>query len=155
MKMKFALALALSHDADLLIMDEPTSGLDPVFGRELLERLSGLIQDERKSVLFSTHITSDLERIADFITFIDQGRIVFSSAKDEILEQWGVVKGPKELLNEENKASFKGFREREFGFEALCSNVSEAKRRFGQKVVVEKASLDDIMFYMTRRGKDA
>jgi ABC-2 type transport system ATP-binding protein len=155
MKMKFALALALSHRADFIILDEPTSGLDPVFRRELLGRLSELIQDEGKSVLFSTHITSDLERIADFITFIDQGRIVFSSAKDEILGHWGVVKGPNELLSEDNKGFFKGFREREFGFEALCSNLSEARRRFGQKAVIEKASLEDIMFYMTRRGKDA
>lgn len=70
MKMKFALALALSHRADLLILDEPTAGLDPVFRRELLSKLSAFIQDEGKTVLFSTHITSDLERIADFITFI-------------------------------------------------------------------------------------
>ncbi len=155
MKMKFALALALSHQADFIILDEPTSGLDPVFRRDLLGRLSELIQDEGKSVLFSTHITSDLERIADFITFIDQGRIVFSSPKDEILEQWGVVKGPNELLSQDNKDFFRGFRKREFGFEALCSSVSEAKRRFGQRVVIEKASLEDIMFYVTRRGKDA
>ncbi len=100
-KMKFALALALSHHADFIIMDEPTSGLDPVFRRELLEKLAELLQDERKSILFSTHITSDLERIADYITFLNQGEIVFSSSKDEILESWGIVRGGRELLNEE------------------------------------------------------
>jgi len=78
MKMKFSLALALCHDADLLVLDEPTSGLDPVFRRELLERLSGVIQDEGKAVLFSTHITSDLERTADYITLIHDGAVVFS-----------------------------------------------------------------------------
>ena len=76
--MKFSLAVALSHNADFIILDEPTSGLDPVFRRELLEVFSELIQDERKSILFSTHITSDLERIADYITFINDGIIVFS-----------------------------------------------------------------------------
>jgi ABC-2 type transport system ATP-binding protein len=82
-KMKFQLALALCHDADLLILDEPTSGLDPVFRRELLERLSDVIQDERKSVLFSTHITSDLESTADIITFINAGRSSFLFPRTE------------------------------------------------------------------------
>lgn len=154
MKMKFALALALSHDADFIILDEPTSGLDPIFRRQLLGKLSALIQDERKSVLFSTHITSDLERIADYITFIHNGEIVFSSPKDEIQENWGLVKGPNDLLNEENAKYFRGSRRHEFGFEALSSDVLEAKRLFGQRVVIEKASLEDIMFFITRRGKD-
>jgi ABC-2 type transport system ATP-binding protein len=155
MKMKFALALALSHDADFIILDEPTSGLDPVFRRQLLGKLSELIQDERKSVLFSTHITSDLERIADYITFVHNGEIIFSSAKDEILENWGLVKGPNDLLNEDNVKYFRGYRRREFGFEALSSDILDAKRRFGQRVIIEKASLEDIIFFITRRGKDA
>ena len=91
MKMKFALALALSHEADLILMDEPTAGLDPVFRFELLDRLSALIQDEKKTVLFSTHITSDLERIADFITFINDGHIIFSTDKDDILDNWNLL----------------------------------------------------------------
>jgi ABC-2 type transport system ATP-binding protein len=150
MKMKFALAVALSHHADFIILDEPTSGLDPVFRRELLARLSALIQDEKKSVLFSTHITSDLERIADYITFIHNGRIVFSAAKDEVLEKWAVVKAGNELLNDDNRKFFRGTRKREFGFEALTSNAAEARRRFAGKAVIEKASLEDIMYYMTR-----
>ena len=93
MLMKYALAIALSHHADLIIMDEPTSGLDPVFRRELLDILSGLIQDEKKSILFSTHVTSDLERIADYITFIHKGEMIFSRPKDEIFEEYGIVKG--------------------------------------------------------------
>jgi ABC-2 type transport system ATP-binding protein len=152
MKMKFALAVALSHHADFIILDEPTSGLDPVFRRELLGRLSALIQDEKKSVLFSTHITSDLERIADYITFINNGEIVFSAAKDEVLEKWAVVKGGHELLNDDTRKFFKGIRKREFGFEALTSEAAEARRRFAKNAVIEKASLEDIMFYITRGG---
>jgi len=155
MKMKFALAVALSHHADFIILDEPTSGLDPVFRRELLARLSALIQDEKKSVLFSTHITSDLERIADYITFIHDGRIVFSKAKDEVLEKWAVVKGGNDLLNEDSRTFFKGIRKREFGFEALTADAAEARRRFAGKAVIEKASLEDIMYFMTRGGNHA
>jgi ABC-2 type transport system ATP-binding protein len=150
MKMKFALALALSHQADLLILDEPTSGLDPVFRRELLARLSAFIQDEGKSVLFSTHITSDLERIADFITFINQGGIVFSAPKDEILEKWAVVKGGSELLTEENRKLFRGVRRREFSVQGLTDDAPQARRHLGKDAVIEKASLEDIMFYLTK-----
>jgi len=150
MKMKFALALALSHQADLLILDEPTSGLDPVFRRELLAKLSAFIQDEGKSVLFSTHITSDLERIADFITFINQGGIVFSAPKDEILEKWAVVKGGSELLAEENRRLFRAVRRREFSVQGLTDDGALARRHLGKVAVIEKASLEDIMFYLTR-----
>lgn len=154
-KMKFSLAVALSHNADLIILDEPTSGLDPVFRRELLEIFSEIIQDERKSILFSTHITSDLERIADYITFINDGSIVFSQSKDLLIENWRVVKGGKELLSKENRSLFCGIREREFGFEALTSNIKETERRFKREIVTEKASLEDIMFFITKGGNNA
>lgn len=150
MKMKFSLALALSHGADLIIMDEPTSGLDPVFRRELLKLLSGFIQDEGKSVLFSTHITSDLEKIADYVTFIRKGEIVFSSAKDEIMENWAIVKGGNELLDDESRLLFRGVRRSEFGFEALTSDVGKARRHFHTEVLIEKASLEDIMFFVQK-----
>lgn len=146
MRMKFALAVALSHHADLIIMDEPTSGLDPVFRREFLEILSDLIQDEEKSVLFSTHITTDLERIADYITFIHKGEIVFSTSKEEVLENWGIVKAGKDLLQEENKSFLRGFRKSEFGFEGLTDNIDRAARHFGDGAVIDRASLEDIMF---------
>ena len=147
MNMKYALAIALSHHAELIIMDEPTSGLDPVFRRELLDILSGIIQDEKKSILFSTHVTSDLEKIADYITFINKGERVFSSPKDEVFENYGVIKGGKELLTEENSKFFSGVRESKYGFEALTSNISEARRNFKVGAVVEKATLEDIMFF--------
>ena len=156
MKMKFALALALSHNADFIIMDEPTSGLDPVFRRELLERLSVLIQDEGKSVLFSTHITSDLERTADFITFIRDGEILFSTTKDEIQENWAVVKGAKELLNEETRSLFEGVvRESAFGFKALTADRKTAERRLARLgAVFEKATFDEIVLFLSRSGRD-
>jgi ABC-2 type transport system ATP-binding protein len=155
MKMKFQIALALSHDADLLLMDEPTSGLDPVFRRELLERLSGLMQNEQKAVLFSTHITSDLERTADYITFINDGEIVFSLPKDVIKEKWGIVKGARELLPGKNRGMFKGVREMDFGFEALTDDIPSARREFDSGVVIERASIEDVMIFMDKGGDRA
>jgi ABC-2 type transport system ATP-binding protein len=152
---KFALALALSHGAELLILDEPTAGLDPVFRSELLRRLSGLLQDERVSILFSTHITSDLEKVADFVTFLRAGRLVFSRPKDEIRDTWGVVRGGRELLDAGTRAFFSGIREREHGFEGLTSSVQDARRRFGDRAIVERASLDDIMVLMGKEGNHA
>jgi ABC-2 type transport system ATP-binding protein len=151
MNTKFALALALSHDADLLLMDEPTSGLDPVFRRELMERLSEIIQDEQKAVLFSTHITSDLERTADYITYIQGGEIIFSSTKDKVREDWAIVKGENELLTDEIRPLFKGIRKSQYGFKALTSDIEKVRRQLrGQNLIVEKASLDEIMFFLSK-----
>lgn len=152
MKMKFALALALAHRPELVILDEPTAGLDPVFRRELLDILSGLLQDERIAVLFSTHITSDLERIADYITFLNQGRVVFTSPRDEVFGTWGVVKGGRDLLDAATRSFFTGFRVRECGFEALTSRIPAVRERFGDRVVIEQATLEDIMV-LTGKGE--
>ncbi len=154
-KTKFALALALSHGAELVVLDEPTTGLDPVVRRELLDILAGLLEDERVSILFSSHITSDLERTADFVTFLRDGRVVFSSAKDEVIGSWGVVKGGREMLDDEARGFFEGVRVREHGFEGLTSRIDEAHRRFGDRVVIDRASLDDIMVLMGREGRHA
>ena len=147
MVMKAAIAIALSHHADLIIMDEPTSGLDPVFRRELLDLLYELLQSEKKSILFSTHITSDLEKIADYITFILDGHIIFSSQKDDVFESYAIVKGGNDLLNEETKGYFKGIRKSEYGFEALTDNIGRTQKKMGSTIVVEKASLEDIMYF--------
>jgi ABC-2 type transport system ATP-binding protein len=154
-KTKFALALALSHGAELLLLDEPTAGLDPVFRRELLDRLAGLLHDERVSVLFSSHITSDLERIADYVTLVRAGRVVFSRSKDEIRDNWGVVRGGKELLDAGARAFFDGVRVREHGFEGLTSRIQEARRKFDGQALVERASLDDIMVLMGKEENHA
>jgi ABC-2 type transport system ATP-binding protein len=154
-KTKFALALALSHGAEFLLLDEPTSGLDPTFRRELLRLLSDLLQDSRVSVLFSTHITADLERTADFITFIKNGRIVFSRTKDDVLGSFGVVKGGRDVLDRAGSELFEGVRVHEFGFEALTSRIDDARRRFGDGVLVEPATLDDVMVLMERKADHA
>jgi len=155
MRMKFALALALSHHAELLIMDEPTTGLDPVFRRELLEHLQELLQDERKSVLFSTQITSDLERIADYVTYIHGGQVVFSGSREEIRENWALVKGGGELLAGNHRSLFIAVREGARGVTALTANAREAQRRFRDGVVIEKASLEDIMVLLAEARKGA
>lgn len=150
MKMKFSLAIALSHNADLIIMDEPTSGLDPVFRREILDILYNVIQDERKSIFFSTHITTDLEKIADYITFINNGKIVFSKSKDEILESYGIIKGGSNLLDKDIRKEFIGLRETKVGFEGLVENPQKLKRLFGNEAIIERPTLEDIMVYSVR-----
>ena len=152
MKMKFAMALALSHEADLIIMDEPTAGLDPVFRRELLEMLGDIILNEEKSVLFSTHITSDLDRIADFVIFIDNGDILCSLWKDEMQEKWGIVKSREVFVTEENRGLFRGWRRHPYGFEALTSDVPELRQHLSPDVVIERPTLEDLMFFMHKGG---
>jgi len=152
MKMKFSLAIALSHNAELLIMDEPTSGLDPLVRSELLDIMTETIQDENKAVFFSTHITSDLEKTADFITMIDQGEIVFSMPKDDLINNYGLVKGGLGLLDSESKQSFIGLKENQFGFEGLVKDKNIIKRSYGDKILIEKPTLEDIMLYHARRS---
>ena len=150
MKMKFSLSLGLSHNAELIIMDEPTSGLDPVFRSELLDILYNIIQDEKVGIFFSTHITTDLEKIADYITFINKGKLVFSESKDRILESYGLVKGRKELLDSDTRRGFVSVKETDLGFEALTKDISNARKIFKDNVIIEKASLEDIMIYTVR-----
>lgn len=152
MKMKFSLAIALSHHAELLIMDEPTSGLDPLVRSELLEILQSLMQDENKSVFFSTHITSDLEKIADYITLINNGEIVLSKTKDELIEDYCIVKGPKDRLVANIEEHLIGLKVNEFGFEALSKEKSEIRKIFGDSVLLEKPTIEDIMVFSTRRS---
>ncbi len=150
MKMKFSLAMALAHDADLILMDEPTAGLDPVFRQELLVKLSSIIQDERKAILFSTHITSDLEKVADHVTFIHQGAVVFSAAKDDILERWGLVKAGGRDIAPSEIPGLRGHRSGAFGLEALSSEMEAARRKLGQRAVYDKATLEDIMYFISK-----
>jgi ABC-2 type transport system ATP-binding protein len=142
-KMKFALALALSHRAELLLLDEPTGGLDPVFRDRLLDRLSDVIGGGRSSVLFSTQLITDLERIADFIVIIREGRVMFSGPKDDILDRWAVVRGGLELATELAAACPRGMATTRQGVEALLEDIDAARRRFGGKALVEQATLED------------
>lgn len=150
MKAKFSLAMALSHNAELIILDEPTSGLDPVFRRELLDIFAELIQDETRSILFSTHITSDLDRTADHITFINNGSLVFCMEKDEVFAAYGMIKGSPELLDVETRKLFIGLRNTPYGFEGLTADVDQVRSLFDGRALVEKASLEDIMLYTVK-----
>ncbi len=150
MKMKFSLAVALSHHAELLIMDEPTSGLDPVARNELLEILTGLIQDENKGILLSSHITSDLDKIADYITLINDGKILLSCSKEELLDRHAVVKGGRDLLDGDVRKLFIGIKENQFGFEGLTADRRQAQRLLTDDVLMEKPTLEDIMLYYTK-----
>lgn len=154
MKMKFSLALALSHDADFIIMDEPTSGLDPIARRELLDILYEIIQDEKKSIFFSTHITTDLEKIADYICFIDKGEIVFTKSIDDVFDDYKMIKGDKDLLSYRDKNNFIGFRETNIGFEALVEKDLIGEFR-SQAIIIEKPSLEDIMYYHIKGDRNA
>jgi ABC-2 type transport system ATP-binding protein len=154
MKMKFSLAIALAHQADLLIMDEPTSGLDPVFRQEFLDLMLSFV-DEEKGVLFSSHITSDLDKIADYVTFINQGRIVFSYSRETVLEKYGLVKGEKKNLPDELRQQLIGLREGNFGFEALTDDAQALRKKFGGEmgVSIERPSLEQIMLFLVKGEK--
>lgn len=152
MKIKFSFVVALSHGAELLIMDEPTSGLDPVIRDEILQLLSQIIQDEEKAVFFSTHITSDLDKIADYITFINDGKLIFSEEKDIIFDEYAIVKGKNELLNNnELKNMLIGLKENAYGFEGLTKNKYEVIKKFSNNILIEKPNLEDILLYHTGR----
>ena len=151
MRTKGALALALAHRAELLVLDEPTAGLDPVFRRALLERLAAYVSDGRASVLISTHITSDLERLADFVTHVRAGRVMLSATRDELAERWAIVRGGPALLEGEARALLSGWERTPHGVTGLTFDAPALRRRLvGHDVVVERATLEDIMFYTER-----
>ncbi len=145
MKMKLAIAVALSHSARLLLLDEATSGLDPIVRDEILDILLEFIQDESCGVLFSSHITGDLEKIADYVTFIHQGKILLSEPKDLLLEKYGVIRCTKEELAALDKSAVVGVRRHQFGVEALVE-----KKKISGVYTIDKASIEDIMLFIAR-----
>ncbi len=153
MAMKSSIALALSHHAEFIVMDEPTSGLDPVVRREMLDFLRNLMEDEKKSILFSSHITTDIEQVADYITFMHKGKVVFSKTKDAVREQYALVKGGNELINEATKQHFVAVRTGAYGFEGLTDDVSQTKKILSNSAIYEKATLEDIMFFNNIKTK--
>lgn len=147
MRVKYALALALSHHAELLILDEPTSGLDPVSRDDLLDLFQELIQDGDKSILFSTHITSDLDRCADYITYIKNGNILFSEERDTFLNRYQIISGKQDQLNPNLEKDLVGLRKHHFGFEAMIpSNVEIDLSTFE----LSKPNLETIMIHLER-----
>ncbi len=149
MKMKFAIALALSHKAEFLILDEPASGLDPVMRRSILDVLQEVIQDENVGILISSHIISDLEKIADYITYIQRGKIILSKATNDLMEEYKIIKGDKSLLSKFDKKAIYGLRETSYGFEGIIKDV-HIDRYVKQKLVIERPSLEEIMIAMNK-----
>lgn len=145
--MKASLAVALSHDAELIIMDEPTSGLDPIFRRELLGILHELLQDGEKTIFFSTHITTDLDSIADYITLIHDGQHVFTKDLEEIRDEFAIVKGDKEVIDRDTEKEFISLEVSRYGFQALTANKQRVQNIFGDYVMLEEPTLEEIMFY--------
>ena len=150
MKMKLMLTVAMSHDAKLLILDEPTSGLDPVARSELLDILRQYIGDGNKSVLFSTHITTDLERVADYITLIDQGRIIYTGAKDELMEFYYIIKGEQDFLTDAIKSKTIGITLTSSGFSGMIKS-SEA-RDLPDEIVKVRPVIDEMLVYISKGG---
>ena len=144
MKMKFAISVALSHHSKLLVLDEATSGLDPVMRDEILELLLDFIQDEDHSILVSSHITSDLEKIADYIVFIHEGKIVFFKQKDELLEKYGIVKCGAALFDEMEKEQIIAYRKMDYEWQILVDDRQAVQRKYPKALVVP-ATIDEIM----------
>lgn len=146
MKVKLAFAVALSHEAELLILDEATSGLDPIIRDDILDILIDFVRDESHSVLFSTHITSDLEKVADYITFIHNGKLVFSYPKDELIGNYGVAVCDTAVFENMDKSEIIAFRKQNFQYKALIRNRHKAEKKY-PKAIVEPANIDDIMLF--------
>ncbi|MBA4549912.1 MULTISPECIES: ABC transporter ATP-binding protein [Bacillales] len=151
MRMKFAITLALSHHADLLIMDEPTSGLDPLIRNELMEILLDFMEEEGKSVFFSTHITSDLEKVADMLILIDNGEIVFNESKDELLERHALIKGDNSLINEHSTKLFLRLRQTPFGFQGITNKVDQVCEQM-KDIIIERPTIEDVMLAYVKEG---
>lgn len=152
MKMKLQISAALSHGAKLLIMDEATTGLDPVVRNEILDIFREYLQDEENSILMSSHITSDLDKIADCVTFIDKGKLLLTGYKDEILESHGLLKCTKEDFKEIAPEDYVSARITDFGVEAMVADKNTAKRKYSG-ALIEKTNLEEIMLFYVNKDK--
>jgi len=152
MKMKLQIACALSHNAELLVMDEATTGLDPVVRDEILHIFMEYLQDGERSILMSSHITSDLEKIADSVTFIDKGKLLISGYKDDILEFHGILKCDKSELGNIDAEDIVSVRMNTYGAEVMLKNRQNASYKYSG-AIVDPASLDDIMLYYVHKDE--
>lgn len=148
MKMKLAIAVALSHDPKLLVLDEATSGLDPIVRDEILEIFYDFTRDPEHSVLISSHILSDLEKLCDYVAFIHKGKLLFCEEKDELLEKYGVVRCARSQLADIPPGAVKGKRISEYGAECLVE-----RNLVSSSFNIEKASVEDIILYMVKGDK--
>lgn len=152
MRMKYSLALALSHKAELLIMDEPTSGLDPLIRSQLLDILKEFMNNGGRGVFFSTHITSDLDKIADMLVMIDNGKIKFQEEKDILLDRYRIVKGDLKDLTKDTVDLFVDINKTAFGFTGI-TNQLEAVKKAMPDAILERTSIEDVMLCNIKGGK--
>ncbi|NBI86178.1 ABC transporter ATP-binding protein [Lachnospiraceae bacterium] len=144
MKMKLCIAVALSHKPKLLVLDEATSGLDPVMRDDILDIFLEFVQDEGHSIMISSHITTDLEKVADNITFIYHGKVLFCKAKDELLYQYGIVRCGAAVFDEIDKSEILAYRKEDYQWNVLVADKQKARRRY-KNTVVDDATIDDIL----------
>lgn len=151
MKTKFQLAFALSHKPRLLIMDEPTGGMDPVFRRDFLNILQDLVCDANVSILFSTHITADLDKVADFVTMLDEGKQVFTMTKEELMDNYPIIRGKKEDLDLIRMGVPKRIRRTAKGFETILEDYAILNKdsSLNERFIKSRPNLEEIMFFFS------
>lgn len=148
MQIKLMLACAFSHNAKLLILDEPTSGLDAATRNEFLEILQDYIKDGERSVLFSTHITTDLEQVADYITYLERGKLIYTGSMEELLQKYVVIKGTPNQMTDDLKNHILGIRQTNIGFEGLVD--TETARKYKDKYVLDIPTIDEIIIHINK-----
>lgn len=144
MKMKLGIAVALSHKSKLLILDEATSGLDPVMRDDMLDLFLDFVQNENHSILMSSHITTDLEKVADYITFIHEGKVLFCKQKDELRYNYGIIRCGATQFDAIDKSEVLAYRKRDYQWDVLVADKEKARRNY-EASVVDDASIDDIL----------
>lgn len=149
MKMKLSIAVSFSHHSKLLILDEATSGLDPVVRDDILDMFLDFVQDEENSILVSSHITSDLEKVADYIVFIHEGRLIFSKPKDELLESYGIVKCGAAQFDALDKQDIITYRKQDYEWQVLVADRRGAEKKYPKAMVIP-ATIDEIMLLYVR-----
>lgn len=149
MKVKLAFAVALSHHAELLILDEATSGLDPIIRDDVLDMLIEFVQDESHSVLVSSHITSDLEKVADYITFIHKGKLIFTHEKDTLVDNYGVISCGAAVFDTLDKSEIIAYRKEEYQFKVLVSNRAKAEKQY-RNAIVSPVTIEEIMLFYVK-----
>ncbi len=149
MTMKLAVAVALSHHPQLLILDEATSGLDPIMRDDMLDIFLDFVQEEDHSILFSSHITTDLEKIADYITFIHNGKLILTATKNELMYNFSVMRCKESQFLELDPKDILAYRKRDFQIDVLVSNGKEAERKY-RNAVVDHVSIEEIMLLLVK-----
>lgn len=152
MRKKLEIATALAHHPKLLVLDEPTSGLDPVVRNEVLDIFLKFIEDDEHTILFSTHITSDLEHIADEIIFIDEGKVLLNKSRDDILDNYGILKCSLEEFSSIDKNDFVTFKKNKYSYDILVSDRNKVSKKY-KNMVVDKITLEDLMVLMIKGDK--